>query len=108
MEHYRIEISDLAKAQLVEIRDYIAKELYSPATARTTLHLLENNILSLSKLPHRHEKVEDKEWENKGIRKYQVKNFLIYYSIHEESRVVAILGIMYAKRNPAYLLKKLQ
>ena len=104
MEHYRIEISDLAKAQLVEIRDYIAKELYSPATARKTLHLLENNILSLSKLPHRHEKVEDKEWGNKGIRKYQVKNFLIY----EESRVVAILGIMYAKRNPAYLLKKLQ
>lgn len=56
MEHYRIEISDLAKAQLVEIRDYIAKELYSPVTARKTLHLVEKNILSLSKLPHRHEK----------------------------------------------------
>lgn len=56
MEHYRIEISDLAKAQLVEIRDYIAKELYFPVTTRKTLHLLEKNILSLSKLPHRHEK----------------------------------------------------
>ena len=52
-------------------------------------------------------KMEDRAWGNKGIRKYQVKKFLIYYSIHEASRVVAILGIMYAKRNPDYLLKKL-
>lgn len=42
---------------------------------------------------------EDEPWHTKGIRKMPVKNFLVYYLVDEEKKVVWITAVIYGRRD---------
>lgn len=60
---------------------------------------MEKEIASLSAMPSRYPLVEEDPWHKKGIRKMTVKNFLVYYSVDDENKIVWILAVIYGRRD---------
>lgn len=104
MRTYSIQITGPAEKDLKEIVNYIAKELLEPKAARNILNIIANKIISLEDMPYRNGLVSDLRLANKGIRKIIVKNNIIFYIVEEERKTVAIIRILYNKRNWKYLL----
>ena len=98
MEYY-VKITKQAKAQLREIRDYIAKELLAPDAAKNMLKLLASEMASLSKMPKRARLIDEEPWRSEGVRVKAVRNYLIYFWIDEENMAVQIIAVIYAKRD---------
>ena len=108
MDSYRIIVTPDAEADLSELRDYIANVLRSPETARSYLHHLRKEIGSLSEMPARIKAVDEEPWHSRGIRKLIVKNFLVYFRIVEEEKMVYILNVIYARRDQLRILEQMK
>ena len=108
MDSYRITVTPDAEADLSELRDYIANVLRSPETARSYLHHLRKEIGSLSEMPARIKAVDEEPWHSRGIRKLIVKNFLVYFRIVEEEKMIYILNVIYARRDQLRVLQQMK
>lgn len=105
---YQITVTPDAEADLSELRDYIANVLRSPETARSYLHHLRKEIGSLSEMPARIKAVDEEPWHSRGIRKLIVKDFLVYFRIVEEEKMVYILNVIYARRDQLRILEQMK
>ena len=108
MDSYQIIVTPDAEADLSELRDYIANVLRSPETARSYLHHLRKEIGSLSEMPARIKAVDEEPWHSRGIRKLIVKNFLVYFRIVEEEKMIYILNVIYARRDQLRVLQQMK
>lgn len=106
--HYKVQITKYALAQMEEIKDYIANELFAPQAAYNLFAEMKEKISSLSTMPGRNPLVDVKKWKNQGIRKALVKNFILYYWTDEEQRTVHITAVVYEKRNQLKELGKMK
>jgi toxin ParE1/3/4 len=82
-----------------QISIYIAIDLANPIAALSFLDAMETSITKLSTFPHRNPLVDEEPWRSKGIRMMPVNNFLVYYWINEETFIIHVTAIVYAKRN---------
>ena len=105
---YCVKITRQAKAQLEEIRDYIAKELLAPDAAKNMLKLLALEIQSLSKMPRRARLVDEEPWRSEGVRVKAVRNYLVYFWIDEENMTVQIVAVIYARRDQIHVLSDME
>ena len=96
---YEIEVSEQADSDLRGIFEYIAFELQSPENASGQLDRLEEQILSLDKMPERYRKYEKEPWKSRGLRVLPVDNYLVLYIPDNDKKVVTILRVMYAGRD---------
>ena len=108
MKTYQIKITKQARRHLLGIRDYIAKELLAPETARDMIALLKEKISSLSEMPDRIKLTEEEPWRSDGIHQMRVKNYYIYFWIDEEHRVVQITAVIYVMRDQFAQLEKME
>lgn len=99
MAQYRVDLSEPAENDLVMIVRYIASQLNSPISALNLLELLEKQMASLSKSPQRYSLVADERLSKLGYRKLPVKNYVVFFSIDEKSKVVDIERILYGRRD---------
>lgn len=105
-EQYQVSITEPAREQLWEIRNYIANTLQNPTAAKRVLELLSKNILSLSESPQRVMLTPEEPWKSKGIHRMPVKEYLIYFWIDEENKVVHIIAVVYARRDQKLFLSR--
>ncbi len=102
---YKLEYLPVAKQDMVEIMHYISHELKNPIAAdRLATKLIEaaENVRTfpyaspvyLAIRPLRHE-----------YRKILVQNFVIFYWINEENRLITVARVLYAKRDYRELLE---
>lgn len=96
---YEVKLTAQAIGQIEETVQYISKILLEPETARKWADALQCEIGKLDSMPSRYPLTEEKPWREKGIRKMPVKNFLVYYLIHEEKKVVWITAVIYGRRD---------
>ena len=60
----------------------------------------ENKTISgLNFMPLRYPLTDEDPWRTNGIRKMPVKNFLVYYLIDEESKIVSVTAVIYGHRD---------
>ena len=78
-KQYRVNITHDAYRQMETIRDYIAYELMSPKAAKNLLATFRKEILLLQWTPSMYALVEEANCRKKGVRRFPVKNFLVYY-----------------------------
>jgi len=104
MSNYNVIMTHSARDDLNGISLYIAKELKEPAAAKKLIGKIREAVLNLKEMPTRHSVVSDKNLAIKGIRKIVVDNYLVFYVIFEEEKAVAIVRILYGRRNWANLL----
>lgn len=107
-KQYKVQITKYALAQMEEIKEYIANELLAPQAAYNLFLEMKNKAVSLNSMPERNPLVAAKKWREQGVRKIIIKNFIMYYWIDEEQRIVHITTVVYGKRNQLKELSKME
>ena len=101
---YRVIITAPAKADLMEIDEYISNELNAPLAARNFVLTVHNAIKTLTFSPQGLPKVQDDRLSAKGYRWIGIKNYMAFYTIDEQSRIVNVERILYGRRDWRRLL----
>lgn len=104
MYTYDIQITKPAEKDLYEIGAYISKELLERKTAKKVISKIAKGINSLEDMPLRNALVADERLSCRGIRKIIVDNYIVFYSVTEESKTVTIIRILYGRRDWMNLL----
>lgn len=90
---YSVNISSQADRDIRAIYEYIALSLMSPENADAQLSRLEDRINKLDNLPKRFPKYKN------DIRFMPVDNYLVFYTVDDNSKDVYVLRVMYGKRD---------
>ncbi len=104
---YSVHLTPHAIVQIQETVSYISKVLNEPNTANAWADYLQNEIRKLDSMPARFPLVEDEKWAEKGIRKFPIKNFIVYYFIDEDSKAVWITAVVYSGREQLNALNEM-
>lgn len=96
---YQIKLAPQVLEQIQETVSYISHILHEPETAKRWVDLLQKEIASLEWMPARYPLVVEEPWRTHGVRKMTVKNFLVYYLIHEEKKLVTVTAVIYGRRD---------
>lgn len=104
---YKVKLTDHAVAQLQEAVIYISKVLQASTVAKHWAARIKKELASLSTMPARYPLTEEEPWHTEGIHKMSVENFLVYYWIDEEKKIVWITAIVYARRDQLRVLREM-
>ena len=96
---YAVKLTEQAFGQIEETVQYISKILLEPENARKWANTLQCEIEKLKSMPSRYPLTEEEPWRTEGIRKMPVKNFLVYYLVDEEKKVVWVTAVIYGRRD---------
>lgn len=99
MAKFRVEVSEPAENDLVDIVRYITSQLSSPVSALNMLEKIEEAMAGLTDLPQRCPFVRDEHLSQLGYRKLIVKNYVVFFSIDEKNKTVNIERILYFRRD---------
>lgn len=99
MKSYRVEITALAKQDIIDIFNYIADMLAAPNSAVKQYMRLQEAILKLDSLPERGSIYKGISQKTKDLRFILVDNYVVYYHIDEERHTVYIYRVLYSRRN---------
>lgn len=99
MEQYKILVSESYHRDLKSIIHYISHNLDAPFTASDLLNEIESTVSSLATMPQRYGLVNDNYLRGKEFRKCLIKNYIIFYKIHEESNPVMVHRILHTRQN---------
>lgn len=97
--NYEVKLTEQAIGQIEETVKYISRILQEPETARKWTDTLQFEIKKLDSMPSRYPLTEEEPWRTKGIHKMPVRNFLVYFFIDEENKVVWITAVIYGRRD---------
>ncbi|MCR4819078.1 MAG: type II toxin-antitoxin system RelE/ParE family toxin [Fretibacterium sp.] len=95
-----------AISNLIELKEYIANILLAPDIARNYIQHIRQEVSTLEQMPNRHILVQEGPWRSRGVRRMNVKNFIIYYRVDEAQMQVYILNVIYNKRDQLRALSK--
>ncbi len=96
---YEVKLTSQAIGQIEEIVQYISKVLFAPETARKWAGTLQSEIAKPDFMPSRHPLTEEEPWHTKEIHKMPLKNFLVYYLIDDDRKVVWVTTVIYGRRD---------
>lgn len=99
MEHYKILVSESYQRDLQNIIYYISHNFDAPYSALELLNEIEKTISRLTTVPYCYSLVEDSYLRLKEFRKCLVKNYIIFYKIHEQSKTIMIHRILHGRQN---------
>ena len=99
MKSYRVEITALAKQDIIDIFNYIADMLAVPNSAVKQYMRLQEAILKLDSFPERGSIYKGMSQKTKDLRFILVDNYVVYYHIDEERHTVYIYRVLYSRRN---------
>lgn len=99
MNDYRINLTNRAKDDIIDIGDYITYILLEPDTSRYFIKGLRKSISKLKIIPYKFPLVQDNILKNQNIRCMPYKNYYIFYEIIETAHIVIILRVGYSRRN---------
>ena len=92
---YRVNITDAANRDLRAIFEYIAFELLSIENAAGQLSRLEKEIAALDEMPERYRRYELEPWYSRGVRRFSVDNYCVFYLPNQETQVIDVLRVLY-------------
>lgn len=99
MNKYKIQFSKDAKNDLKDIYIYIKYSLQEPINAKKQIDKIRKDIYKLEDDPKIYAIIKDEIIKKREIRKIKVNNYIVFYKVEENKRVVEIVRIMYGRRN---------
>ncbi|MDE6965824.1 MAG: type II toxin-antitoxin system RelE/ParE family toxin [Clostridiales bacterium] len=96
---YKVVYTQNALNDLRSIHRYIKIDLLAPDAARNVSDKIMSEIEKLDEIPDRFALYEKAPWKERGLRKMNVGNFLVFYLPIEKQKQVLIVAIMYCRRN---------
>ena len=94
-EKYQVVYSPQALDDIKGIYAYIAFSLNAVATARKQVERIRKEIRSLSTMPERYVLVQWEPWNDLGLRKMAVNNFVVFYLVKKREHMVTVVRILY-------------
>lgn len=101
---YKLEYLPAARKDMLEIVRYISRELQNPDAAGHLAEALVEAAEGVLRFPYAapaHHPIRPLKHE---YRKIPVQNYLIFYWVDEEKKLVTVARVMYAKRDYGRLL----
>lgn len=95
MRTYNVKIMDDALEDMITIRDYIKYNLKEPKIADEHIDAFLNGIDTLKDTADIYELLDEKD----NIRKINVKNYMIFYTIDENKCLVQVIAVFYGMSN---------
>ena len=102
---YSIHITRAAEQDIAEAVDYIDHILLNPEAADSLLDKLDEQDADLKDSPAKYQLADDPVLCSWGIRFTLVNNYLAFYIIDEERKIVHIIRFLYGKRDWINILK---
>ena len=99
MKKWKVVMSDIAETDLDGIYTYIANVLLEPLTALRQYERIRDAVRSLDEMPERGTLLPDEPWRSRGLRRLIVDNYIIIYEILDTTDTVAVIAILYSRRN---------
>lgn len=101
---YSLEYLPIARQDMIEIVQYISKNLSNPtAAAQLADHLIEAGE-RLTQFPYANPVYYPIRPLKREYRKIPVKNYLMFYWVDEAEKLVTVARVIYAKRDYGRLL----
>jgi len=101
---YKINISDLAKADLDGNLDYIANKLHNKKAALDLKVAFKECFEFLKTSPRMYPECHDSRLAREGYRKAIVKNYIGLYKVDDENKVVNMIRIVYGRMDYSKLV----
>lgn len=95
MEKYTVLLSIVAKDDLKSIIRYIKYELLEPSIAEKYSQLIKNKIKSLESQPYKFSIIDYDIIKKYNFRKLIINNYIAFYRIDEDKKIVNIERILY-------------
>ncbi len=92
-------ISEKAENDLIDIFSYIAYSLKAKENAISQLRRIEKSIKGLAEFPERFKKYEHDRNLNRNLRLMPVDNYLVFYTVDNDSKIVYIVRVLYGARD---------
>ena len=102
---YKLEYLPVAQRDMVEIVRYISGELQNPTAAARLAMELVNAVESVLTFPYALPAYQPIRSLKREYRKILVQNFLMFYWVDEEKKLVTVARVVYAKRDISRLLE---
>jgi len=96
---YEVNITGQARLDMKGIYEYIADTLMEPLIAEKQYTRIEMAVYSLEHMPERFRQYEKEPWRSRNLRIMPVDNYIVFYTVDNETRVVTVIRIMYSRRN---------
>lgn len=97
-DSYSVSYSPEAMDDLREIYSYIAFTLLVPETAEKQVNRIRKEVRSLGFMSSRYSLVDWEPWKSMGMHKVPVDNFVVYYTVDDDSHTVTVIRIFYGGR----------
>lgn len=104
MGKYSIDISEPAENDLRDIVRYISSQLSAPMTALKMMDAMEHAIAGLADMPKKHPLVSDERLALMNYHKLLVRNYIVFFTVDDQSNVVNVERILYARRDWLHIL----
>lgn len=102
---YRLEYLPIARKDMLDIVKYISMELQNPDAANHLAVEMVDAAESLVTFPYTTPAYQPIRPLKHEYRKILVRNFLMFYWVDEEKKLVTVARVVYAKRDYGRLLK---
>ena len=96
---YKLEFLPIAKKDIDQIIDYISNTLKNPSAARNLAKQFiecSNNILQF---PYGLSKYNPIKFLKNEYRCIKVNNYLMFYTINEQDKIITVVRVLYKKMN---------
>lgn len=103
--NYCVHITKRAEKDLARAVDYIEFSLKNPQAANSLLDEAEAALSGLAQMPRRYPAADDKLLAAWGIHIVQVKKYLGFYVVDDETKTVHIVRFLYGKSDWRSILR---
>lgn len=100
MNSYDVRISPSVVNRIAEYATHIAEDSGSADVARRWTQSVYQKINTLNVCPKRYVLAQENDHRAYEIRRQLIGNYVIFYSVDEESTTVSVIGFRHAKRLP--------
>ena len=103
--NFSLNITDLAEEDILSTVRYIANSLKNPIAANNLLDEIERYEGILENTPNIFPFVSDEYLAKKGLKYVMIKNYLLFYTVDDDSKIVTVTRFLYGRRDWKNLLK---
>ena len=102
---YFLNITDVAEEDILSAINYIANVLKAPMAANNLLDEIEKYEETLEKRPYIYPFVPDEYLARKKLKFVIIKNYIMFYTIDEEEKMVNVIRFLYGRRDWKNILR---
>lgn len=102
---YKLEFLPIAKNDVDNIIYYISNNLKNITAARKLRDLFADSIDKILEFPYGNSIYQQVNFLKNEYRSFKAKNFLMFYTINEQDRIITIVRVLYRKMDISKILE---